>query len=177
MRRSPTWNPFGLFFSIEQIVTSFPSGLLSMKQLASHETKPAAPGAEKAYLAFIEAATSMVYRFGLVAEMGVPPTLKGSVWTYPTVLRSHRVLVDQNEALLVAFGHIVALGSTDALKAAGEMTDAIVEVAKNWPTQRWPGKHQPLMDAIQTASNRLGDFARTIRKELGTPPTTTKQQK
>jgi len=164
---------FGFAFSFEQFMTSLPSGLASMKQLTAHENKSAAPGAEKAYVAFLQAATALVYRFGLVADLGVPPPMKGGLWTYPAVLRSHRVLVDQNEALLVALGQIVALGSTNALEAAFALTEAIAEVGKNWPAQRWPKTHQPLMDAIQTASNRLGDFAKAVRKELGTPTTTT----
>jgi hypothetical protein len=166
-------DPLGFSVAVMQFMGSLPSEWLSMKQLISHDPRSAAPGAEKAYVAFITAATSLIYRFGLLADLGVPPRLQGGLWTFPAVMRSHRVLVDQNEALLVAFGQIAALGSTDALEAAGALAGAIAEVGKNWPSQRWPNRHQPLMDALHAAGERLGDFTRAVRKELASPTPST----
>lgn len=59
--------------------------------------------------------------------------------------------------MLTGYGHIAALGSTDALKAANEVAIPIGEVGAQWPKDyRWANMHDPTMPAIASAINRLG---------------------
>jgi hypothetical protein len=160
-------NLFNLVTSGMQAASSIPGGLLSAKQLTSREPKGPAPGAERAYTAFISAAMSVLYRYSLMASLGVPPPLRGGMWTFPIVYRSHRVLADQNEAMLVAYGQIAALGSTDAFKAADEVVRAINEVALRWPKDvRWVERDEQTVAAMRAAGDRLADFSRHVHSEV-----------
>ena len=131
-------NIFNLLTSGMQAVTSIPGGLLSAKQLASRWPKGPAPGAQWAY-------RRALYRGSHVCALPIfascltrhPATTQGGIWTYPVVYRSHRVLADQNEAMLIAYGQIAALGSTDAFKAADEVVRAANEIATGWPRICW----------------------------------------
>gem|GEM_PF-5445230 len=84
---------FNIFSFIVQTITSIPSALASTKELTSKHSHGAA-GAEQAYDDFMTAATTVIYRFRLMAELGVPPPITGGLWTFPAVFRSSRVLTD-----------------------------------------------------------------------------------
>ena len=157
---------FNIFSFIVQTITSIPSALASTKELTSKHPHGTA-GAEQAYADFMGSATTVIYRFRLVAELGVPPSIKGGLWTFPVVFRSNQILTDATEQLLASIGRIALFGSTEALNEAKRLSDAIAEIGGKWPSQRWPARVPELIDAMEQASTCLGDFARVIRNELG----------
>jgi hypothetical protein len=57
----------------------------------------------RAYLAFEKGAAEMLFHVQLVVGIGVPPSIKGGLWSYPVVYRSHRSMVDAMSTMVVAF--------------------------------------------------------------------------
>lgn len=156
----------GLSLSFVQTITSLPSAILAVKQLAPNDGRRSAPGAECAYINFINSASAVIYRFRLIADLGVPPQIKGAAWTWPVAIQSQRALIDSTEVLIGAIGRIVALGSSKTLIEARNVTEAIHEIGTNWPAERWPKKVPGLLTGIEIAGERLGNFAHVVRDEM-----------
>lgn len=170
---------------ITQAVEGVGPALLAFRSLFSKRRDDADalphPEALGVYRQYQGATLDLVIALRLLADIGVPPKAAGGIYTWPAVLRIHRLILTATEQALVSFGEIVMLGSYAAGKAGLGVMEAIARATKEFQPAGKTFKigrreFQPIArisltpgldERIQESVVAIRNFALTVRDELG----------
>lgn len=163
---------FSVLMPFANLLEGVPASLAAVRALhsgSSIEVSPS-PAATSAYLAFEKGGVEMLFHVQLIAGIGLPPSIKGGLWSYPAVYRSHRAMVEAMSTLTVAFGQMVVFGTDQACGAGAKFSEVLAEATQSMKIVNRRLQSTPAFEAkIRLAQEALRDFLLTVRSELGDP--------
>jgi len=165
-------DPTGLAVAAVSLLEGLPASLGAVKGLrpgpGAGSTSRAGAGA--AYLAYEAAASELLFHVQLIVNIGVPPSIKGGLWSYPVVYRSHQAMVDAMAAMTVAFGQMVMLGSYEVNEAAFNFGMALADVTKSLPIVGRRMRSTPdFEERVHAAQVALRAFLLAARADMEVP--------
>lgn len=142
----------------------------SVRRLA-RQPKDEAPGdwatRKVAYHHFGDAAMVMAQDLYLLTAMGTPPSLRGALWSWPTVVRVNRRSYDRFHETLSALLEISLVGDQAVLAAAATAAEALGGLAAMFPTGRGGGAvPADFAGQYEDTTEKLGDFVTAARADL-----------
>lgn len=150
-----------------QFLQGIPGAWSAAREIRGELDSGSHPGAVATYLSFQAGATEVILHLQLIADVGLPPKMAGGLWTWPTVWRSFKGLMESGERMTVAFGQVLMLGSSDVTEAAYEVSMAIGDAMKSLPVQGRRLTLTPeLRDRIEVANRAMSVYLLAAREAL-----------
>jgi len=165
-------DPGGLAIAIIGLLEGLPGSLDALRGLRAgpnDEVGPS-PAAAAAYLAFEKGAAEMLLHMQLIVGIGVPPSIKGGLWSYPVVYRSHRAMIEAMSTMVVAFGQMVMLGTYEVNEAGFQFAEALADVTNSVEVVHRRIRSTPTYEAkLRTAQEAMRNFLLAARADLAVP--------
>jgi hypothetical protein len=144
---------------------------LSMLKRVRRRGEDSGPGdAEQrweAYRRYQDAYVKVMQGLQMVASIGVPPPLRGALWTWPTVTRSTRRVVEGFDELLAALLEIAVVSDARVIDAAANAAESIADLASSFPARVRPGRlPKEFAEHVDAAAEQLGEFIERARNDL-----------
>lgn len=143
-------------------IASFARALRRDRRAEAEAASEATEGVFASQFAFQQATVVVLHRLSYLSDLGMPPPVRGALWSWPAAYRVSRDFHHVVEALHVSLVPALTLSPEDIAQPTIEAFEVVGHVCAGFATQGRPGKSE-FNRRLDEAYDRLGTHGAALR--------------